>query len=257
MLLAAHAHNDYYHERPLLDALDHGYRSVEADVYPVQGELWVAHTRFELLAKRRLRELYLEPLRKRLGAKGSVHGDSLANEGGFLLLVDFKEKGERCLELLLDELAPLRPYLTRREAGVVVPGELTVIVSGARPVDALRALDPAYAFLDGRPGEPDPASVAPLVSASWRSRFEWRGGDEAPPTQDRVRLRADAATAQERGQLLRYWALPHDEELWRFARDAGVTLLQADDLARLAAFLGAETDRDRSRNRKPEPDPFP
>ena len=29
----AHAHNDYYHKRPLLDALSHGFCSVEADVF--------------------------------------------------------------------------------------------------------------------------------------------------------------------------------------------------------------------------------
>lgn len=35
----AHAHNDYEHARPLLDALDHGFTSVEADVWLVDGEL--------------------------------------------------------------------------------------------------------------------------------------------------------------------------------------------------------------------------
>ena len=29
----AHAHNDYEHKRPLFDALDHGFCSVEADVF--------------------------------------------------------------------------------------------------------------------------------------------------------------------------------------------------------------------------------
>ena len=32
-LIHAHAHNDYQHKRPLLDALDHDFCSVEADVY--------------------------------------------------------------------------------------------------------------------------------------------------------------------------------------------------------------------------------
>ena len=39
----AHAHNDYEHERPLLDALDHGFCSVEADIVLSEGELLVAH----------------------------------------------------------------------------------------------------------------------------------------------------------------------------------------------------------------------
>ena len=32
LLIHAHAHNDYEHARPLLDALDHGFCGVEADV---------------------------------------------------------------------------------------------------------------------------------------------------------------------------------------------------------------------------------
>ena len=42
-LAQAHAHNDYEHERPLFDALEHGFTSVEADVWLVDGELLVAH----------------------------------------------------------------------------------------------------------------------------------------------------------------------------------------------------------------------
>ena len=65
-LRRAHAHNDYYHRRPLLDALDHGFTSVEADIYLVDGKLLVAHSRLELDAERTLRELYLDPLRERV-----------------------------------------------------------------------------------------------------------------------------------------------------------------------------------------------
>src|SRR4030095_12119754 len=42
-LLRAHAHNDYEHTRPLLDALEQGFCSVEADIYLIDGELRVAH----------------------------------------------------------------------------------------------------------------------------------------------------------------------------------------------------------------------
>ena len=39
----AHAHNDYRHERPLFDALDHGFCSVEADIFLVEGQLLIGH----------------------------------------------------------------------------------------------------------------------------------------------------------------------------------------------------------------------
>src|SRR5438046_202094 len=69
-LRQAHAHNDYEHKRPLLDALDHGFCSVEADIFLVDGALLVGHTRLDLKPGRTLEALYLEPLRQRAKANG-------------------------------------------------------------------------------------------------------------------------------------------------------------------------------------------
>src|SRR5437763_12111123 len=83
----AHAHNDYEHKRPLLDALDHGFCSVEADIFLVNGELLVGHTRLDLKAGRTLEALYLDPLQKRAQAnKGRIH----PAEPTFFLLIDVK-----------------------------------------------------------------------------------------------------------------------------------------------------------------------
>src|SRR3954468_10159458 len=62
----AHAHNDYLHSRPLFDALDHGFTSVEADVFPVNGELLVAHVHSAAKPERTLDKLYLAPLAERI-----------------------------------------------------------------------------------------------------------------------------------------------------------------------------------------------
>src|SRR4051794_37993520 len=66
----AHAHNDYAHARPLFDALDQGFCSVEADVFLVDGKLLVGHTLFELKPDRTLESLYLDPLRERIKTNG-------------------------------------------------------------------------------------------------------------------------------------------------------------------------------------------
>ena len=59
----AHAHNDYWHKRPLFDAVDRGFTSVEADVFTIDGSLLVGHARDELRPDRTLESLYLAPLR--------------------------------------------------------------------------------------------------------------------------------------------------------------------------------------------------
>src|SRR3990172_9175630 len=66
----AHAHNDYWHERPLFDALDHGFTSVEADVFLRDGNLLVGHELAELKPESTLESLYLDPLARRVRENG-------------------------------------------------------------------------------------------------------------------------------------------------------------------------------------------
>ena len=58
----AHSHNDYHQAYPLSSALKHGLKSVEVDVFPRHGGLWVAHTVFGLNPERTIESLYLRPL---------------------------------------------------------------------------------------------------------------------------------------------------------------------------------------------------
>src|SRR6478609_9716902 len=60
-LWRAHAHNDYEHPRPLLDALDHRFGSVEADIHLVGDQLLIGHDASELDPSRTLESLYLDP----------------------------------------------------------------------------------------------------------------------------------------------------------------------------------------------------
>src|SRR5438094_10005703 len=69
-LTRVHAHNDYEHKCPLFDALDHGFCSVEADIYLVDGQLLVAHMRSQVKPERTLEKLYLDPLRERVKQNG-------------------------------------------------------------------------------------------------------------------------------------------------------------------------------------------
>ncbi len=90
-LWRAHAHNDYEHPRPLLDALDHRFGSVEADVFLVDGRLLVAHDPAGLDPARTLASLYLEPLAARVRAHhGSVHR---GRRKPLQLLIDLKTEG--------------------------------------------------------------------------------------------------------------------------------------------------------------------
>src|SRR5438874_13201724 len=88
-LIRAHAHNDYEHKRPLLDALERGFCSVEADIFLVDGQLLVGHTRQDLKPGRTLEALYLEPLRKLAKANG---GRVYPKGPTIYLLIDVKSE---------------------------------------------------------------------------------------------------------------------------------------------------------------------
>src|SRR3954467_4865673 len=84
-LTRAHAHNDYLHEHPLADALSHGFASVEADIFLVDGKLLVAHEKRDIKPDRTLEALYLDPLKRRVRENG---GSVYPGGGAFHLLID-------------------------------------------------------------------------------------------------------------------------------------------------------------------------
>ena len=90
-LKQAHAHNDYLHPRPLLDALDHGFCSVEADIFLTPDGLLIGHEQRELWPGRTLEKLYLDPLRERAKAGG---GRIYPVGPRFYLLIDVKTEAE-------------------------------------------------------------------------------------------------------------------------------------------------------------------
>lgn len=235
-LRQAHAHNDYAHQRPLLDALDHGFCSVEADVFLVKGKLLVGHTMFELKPDRTLETLYLDPLLERVKKNG---GRVYKDGPPIFLLIDFKSKAGPTYDALRKILPKYEEMLSRVEEGKFIQGAVTVVISGDRPFDAVKAEKIRYAGLDGRPsdlGSKEPADFLPMISDSWSSQFKWRG-DGAMPDAERAKLKAMVEQAHQSGRVVRFWATPEKESVWIELADAGVDLLNTDDLAGLQEFL--------------------
>ncbi|WP_459645112.1 phosphatidylinositol-specific phospholipase C/glycerophosphodiester phosphodiesterase family protein [Kineococcus sp. NUM-3379] len=242
----AHAHNDYEHPRPLLDALDHGFTSVEADIYLVGGELLVAHDPEDLRPDRTLQSLYLDPLAERVRRNGgSVYPHSGAD---FQLLVDIKTEGRATYAALHRVLARYRDVLTtfrvQGEGYRASEGAVTAVVSGNRPMDLMALQRVRYAGYDGRLGDLTSGADAdfmPLVSDNWTRNFTWTGTGPMPEA-ERARLRQIVRTAHLDGRRVRFWATPdapgaQREAVWRELLAAGVDHVNTDDLAGLRDFL--------------------
>ena len=233
----AHAHNDYEHPRPLLDALERGFDSVEADVWLVDGALLVAHDRRDVRPGRDLRTLYLEPLRARVRAGGgAVH----PGRPGFVLLVDVKSAAAPTYAAVAAALADYAEMLTEFEGGRETWRAVTVILSGNRDEGAVRAAPRRLVAVDGRRGHLDselPATLIPWISENWRTfspSWHWTG---PMPEEVRRNLADWVARAHARGRRLRFWNVPDTPAAWGELRAAGVDVIGVDDLAGLQGFL--------------------
>jgi hypothetical protein len=87
-LMHGHAHNDYEHNRPLSEAIENGFCSIEADVFADRGKLFVTHDAKHLDNDRTLQSLYLDPLRRRIKDNG---GRVYAGGPTVILLIDLLE----------------------------------------------------------------------------------------------------------------------------------------------------------------------
>jgi hypothetical protein len=245
----AHAHNDYVHARPLLDALDRGYGSVEADIYLVDGALLVAHARDSGRADRTLESLYLAPLRAWIGAHG---GSVYADRPPLTLLIDVKSHAESTWTALEPLLRRYDDVLTSWHGDSTRTRPVIAVISGERPLVTLPAQRDRWAGLDGRLADlravHSPSAVAmPLVSDDWKEIPSWRGRG-APPRSVRRRLASAEARAHAQARRLRFWNTPDVPAVWRLLVQSGVDLIGADDLDALRLFLSdssAPRDRDR------------
>ena len=214
-----HAHNDYEHKRPLFDALDQGFCSVEADIYLVDGHLLVAHDRQGLKPERTLQSLYLDPLRDRIRANGGhvyrafgpdkplrhpLAPDAPAVE--FTLLIDIKADGPSVYHALRDVLTNYSDWLTHFTPTSTKPGAITVILRGDRPAGLVAAEAQRLCAVDGKFADLEANTSVhrvPLVSESWRPTFTWFK-DGTLPEADRVRLRELVRQAHAQGRRIRF-----------------------------------------------------
>jgi len=235
-LVHAHAHNDYEHKRPLLDALDHDFCSVEADVHLVSGQLLVAHNRSQVKPGRTLQALYLDPLRERVKENG---GHVYPAGPEFTLLVELKSDWRTSYPVLRDILKPYAGMLTAFRHGATQTNAIRIIITGHRSRNMFDGEAVRYAALDGDLADLDsgaPADLIPWISSNWRQSFKWRGSG-AMPEADKLKLQAIVAKAHQQGRRVRFWGAPDQPIFWAEMLANGVDLINTDDLDGAQKFL--------------------
>lgn len=226
VLERAHSHNDYAHSRPLLDALDNGFASVEADLFLVDGKLLVGHSKKELKPDRTFQALYLKPLQER--AKKNSGWIYLRYYGVFWVLVDLKDNGKEAYKAFKSALEAMPDFKSVR-----------FVISGDRPIDDLIRDNGRRAGLDGRWGDLNKKispSVMPWISESWGSHFKWDGKGQMPKA-ERGKLASMVKTVHAQGYKLRFWGTPDIEAVWSQEWASGVDWINTDRLTDLRRWI--------------------
>ncbi|KAK9784217.1 putative PLC-like phosphodiesterase [Seiridium cardinale] len=258
---AFHSHNDYWRPLPFYSALAVGAVSIEADVWLYDGILHVGHEQSALTKSRTLDSLYIQPILDVLHrqnpnstfisgpTKNGVY-DTVSSQTLYLF-IDLKTAGATTWPAVIEALAPLRDagYLTTFNGTAVTSGPVTVIGTGNTPLNQVQGVSPRDYFYDaqlatlGTTFSNITKEVSPIASTQFSAQFGNVRSQELNSTQLEL-LESQVATAHAKGIAVRYWDQPGwpigtRNAVWRTLWDAGVDLLNVDDLEAVADFWEA------------------
>ncbi|KAF2023685.1 hypothetical protein EK21DRAFT_80296 [Setomelanomma holmii] len=254
-----HSHNDYWRDVPFYTGLSYGAISTEADVWFINGSLYVGHEPSALTETRTLESLYITPILDtlhRLNPKSKFAQDSEQNgvydtSSGQTLyfFIDLKTAADETWPAVLAALEPLRSgnWLTTYDGREIFNRPVTVIGTGNTVLDDVRKYLPRDMFFDAPLAQLNTpqysnlnAYEAIIASTNFAASFGDVRKGEMNDTQLGL-LREQIGDAHEKGIMARYWNQPAypigtRNAIWRILWDEGVDLLNVDDLAGASVF---------------------
>ncbi len=222
----AHSHNDYLNNMPFYKAYNAGFGSIEADVFPVNGVLVVAHSKSEIKPERTLRSMYLVPILKELTAKESRN---------LSLLVDIKEDYKTVLPLLIKEVGDYEKYISTPNH----TNRLTIVISGTRPPPNEYNNYPDFILFDNDlklKHTPEEWNRVGLVSLPFYQISKWKGEDEIN-RKDKKAVRHIIDSVHSANKPIRFWAAPDTEISWKLQKKLRADLIGTDKIQELANYL--------------------
>lgn len=233
----AYAHNDYWHKRPLYDALDMGFTHIEADIYLRDNKLVVAHVLPRLRMHKTLDSLYLKPL---LACINGIGKDNHCPDFPVTLMIDIKSDANETYLALKQLLEKYRPFLSVCKGGIFKQGKITIVLTGHKPIALLKAEKDRLAFVDEDLLQVKKDTLGQnfyqTASCRYSHILNWKGNGPIPYIEHQ-RLCTYVAEAHRYGKKVRLWASPENSMVWRALLDCGVDLINTDQLEKLKDFL--------------------
>jgi alkaline phosphatase len=231
--LNAHSHNDYAQKTPFYLAYNAHFGSIEADIWAVNGELFVAHNKTDISKSRTLDILYLQPIIELFKKNnGQAWNDSHAT---FQLLIDLKTEVEPTLSLLVEKL--------KKYPDVFDPAKnrnaVRVTITGNRPEPAKFINYPDFIFFDGNISlKYDKVQLGRvgIYSENLANFTKWKGL-AAIPAKDELRLRQIIDSVHGINKRIRFWNAPDTSADWKILMNLKVDFINTDHIAELSSFL--------------------
>jgi hypothetical protein len=233
----AYAHNDYWHKHPLYDALNNGFTHVEADVYLREGKMVVTHILPMFNMNKTLEKLYLDPLQSCING---TNEKAVCPNFPIMLMIDIKSEANSTYKALKVIFNKYSSILSSYNNGVFTPRQITVVITGHKPVALIKSETNRMAFIDEDLMHVKQDTLThrlyETASCKYSKIINWDGKGQFPD-KERVNLCAYVAKAHQLGEKVRLWDSPENPVVWNELLLCGVDLINTDKLPELKAFL--------------------
>lgn len=224
-----HSHNDYANTLPFTAAYSNEVGVIEADVFLVNNDLFVAHTVADINPNNTLKKQYLEPLTNKIKA---LQGKAYPKNKALILMIDVKSDAVATLQLIVQQLINY-PEIIENKA-------LTIIISGNRPDPSLWKNYPSYISFDGRINEAyttEQLARIEMISEDLKNHTQWNGKGVLNEM-DANKIKAIIAKVHEQHKKIRFWSTQDNVNTWIALMNLDVDYIATDNTTKLSQFIG-------------------
>lgn len=207
----AHAHNDYEHNIPFIQANRLGFGSIEADVILYNDSLYVGHEQKDLVTRKLFFEQdYIQPLSR------EIQKDINRK---LILLIDLKTEAVATLNKVIDIIKKY-PLLTSNSS-------VQFIITGNQPEPSTFSQYPSYIYFDGNINNPQHIQQIDRIgifSDNFHNYSQWNGKGNIPEKEYNA-VTGVIRKVHALHKKIRFWGCPDNINTWYTFMDLQVDFL--------------------------------
>jgi alkaline phosphatase len=233
--LNAHSHNDYVNDVPFWLAYNNHFGSIESDIWAVDNELLVAHSRADIRPQNRLDSLYIQPIVKMFRQNGGKAW--IDNPSTFQLVIDLKTSTEPTLSLLIEKVKKYPDIFDPK----VNKKAVRIVITGNRPDPSEFSKYPEYIFFDGILGvkyNEQQLKRIPLYSENLKKIISWNG-EGVINEKEKIRLQSLIDSVHLLNKKIRFWNAPDDINAWNTFINMKTDYINTDHIIKLSEYLNS------------------